>query len=39
MSDDLRSFQIKGSTLGAEPLAGGLYLVATPIGHLGDFTV
>ncbi len=39
MSDDLRSFQIRGSVLSAEPLAAGLYLVATPIGHLGDFTV
>ncbi|MCW5696987.1 MAG: 16S rRNA (cytidine(1402)-2'-O)-methyltransferase [Bauldia sp.] len=34
-----RSFAIDGHAHAAPPLAPGLYIVATPIGHLGDVTL
>ncbi len=34
-----RSFLVHGAAVPAPPLAAGLYVVATPIGHLGDVTL
>jgi len=34
----LRRYTLAGQSLQAPALAGGLYIVATPIGHLGDIT-
>jgi 16S rRNA (cytidine1402-2'-O)-methyltransferase len=33
------AFSIEGQAFQAPPLAPGLYIVATPIGHLGDITL
>ena len=39
MPEDHRSYIIGAHRFDAEPLAPGLYVVATPIGNLGDMTV
>ena len=39
MSDTASSYIIGAHRYDAEPLAPGLYVVATPIGNLGDMTV
>ena len=39
MNDDHRSYMIGAHRFEADPLAPGLYVVATPIGNLGDMTV
>lgn len=39
MSDGHRSYIIGAHRFEAEPLAPGLYVVATPIGNLGDMTI
>ena len=34
-----RRYMVAGQSFQAPPLPGGLYVVATPIGHLGDITL
>lgn len=38
-TEDLRAFAVDGVRLPAPPIAPGLYVVATPIGNLGDVTI
>ena len=38
-SPDARTFLVHGVAIPAPPLAAGLYVVATPIGNLGDVTL
>lgn len=38
-SDHPRTFLLGGTTVTAPALAGGLHVVATPIGNLGDITI
>jgi len=38
-SPDARTFIVHGVAIPAPPLAAGLYVVATPIGNLGDVTL
>ena len=35
----LRTFSVDGQTIAAPPVSPGLYVVATPIGHLGDISL
>jgi 16S rRNA (cytidine1402-2'-O)-methyltransferase len=36
---DAAAFAVDGQRFGARPLSPGLYVVATPIGHLGDISL
>lgn len=38
-SDKVSTFAVRGHLLNAPPLAPGLYVVATPIGNLGDISI